>query len=54
MTEKEARSKILGLVEEYYNEHVKKDGAFESGSRIAYSGRVFDEKEIKEAVSCMH
>ena len=50
MTEKEARSKILGLVEEYYNEHVKKDGAFEPGSRIAYSGRVFDEKEMKSLV----
>ena len=48
--EKEIRKEILNLTEEYYNEKFG-NKAFVSGkSRVNYAGRVFDEKEIKNAV----
>jgi len=48
--EKELRKEILKLAEEYYQEKFD-DKKFVSGkSRVNYAGRVFDEKEMKNAV----
>ncbi|MDE7288200.1 MAG: lipopolysaccharide biosynthesis protein RfbH [Oscillospiraceae bacterium] len=45
MTEQQARGQILSMVEEYcVKYHSKKD--FAVGDRIAYAGRVYDEKEM--------
>ena len=45
-SEQEARREIKSLVAAYYQEYVKKDRAFQPGDRIAYAGRVFDEREM--------
>ena len=49
--EKAAREKILELVADYYDKYLKVDNSdFTKGERIPYSGRVFDEKEVKNLV----
>ncbi|WP_442861690.1 lipopolysaccharide biosynthesis protein RfbH [Butyrivibrio sp.] len=49
--EKAAREKILELVADYYDKFLKVDNSdFNEGDRIPYSGRVFDEKEVKNLV----
>lgn len=47
------RKEILGLVKKYYRENLKPEesrGAFKKGQRIAYAGRVYDEKELVNLV----
>lgn len=44
--EKKARQEIKNLVASYYHEYIEKKGKFQPGDRIAYAGRVFDEKEM--------
>lgn len=46
----ELKTKILELTREYYKEAYKAKKSFEPGDRIAYAGRVFDEKEIMNLV----
>ncbi|WP_022774652.1 lipopolysaccharide biosynthesis protein RfbH [Butyrivibrio sp. AE2015] len=49
--QKAARKQILDLVADYYDKFLKVDNTgFEEGDRIPYSGRVFDEKEVKNLV----
>ncbi|SFQ14226.1 CDP-6-deoxy-D-xylo-4-hexulose-3-dehydrase [Butyrivibrio proteoclasticus] len=49
--QKAARKQILDLVADYYDKFLKVDNTgFEKGDRIPYSGRVFDEKEVKNLV----
>ncbi len=49
--QKAARKQILDLVADYYEKFLKVDNTgFEEGDRIPYSGRVFDEKEVKNLV----
>ncbi len=45
-SESEAREQIKLLVSEYYREFKKPKEYFESGDRICYAGRVFDENEM--------
>ena len=45
-TEQEMRQEILSAVAQYYQAYLKRDKPFAPGDRIAYSGRVFDEKEV--------
>ncbi len=45
-SESEAREQIKLLVSEYYREFKKTKEYFESGDRICYAGRVFDENEM--------
>ena len=47
-SEAEARAEIKKLVEEYYHTYKEEKNIFEPGDRINYSGRVFDEKDMKE------
>lgn len=44
--EEEAREKIKAMVAEYYHDFIEKEDRFQAGDRIAYSSRVFDEKEM--------
>lgn len=44
--EKEARTEIHSIINEYYNEYKKNDFGFKEGNRINYSGRVYDEAEM--------
>ncbi len=44
--EKEARAAIKNLVANYYRDFLASSGDFRPGDRIAYAGRVFDEKEM--------
>lgn len=44
--EQEARQEILSLVASYYHAYKEPKKAFESGDRITYAARVFDEKEM--------
>lgn len=44
--EQEARREILNAVSEYYHAYQENHAVFQAGSRIAYAGRVFDEKEM--------
>ncbi|QYR55813.1 lipopolysaccharide biosynthesis protein RfbH [Fusobacterium hwasookii] len=46
MTEKELRSQILGLVDEYCKNFHLKEKVFEEGDRISYGGRKFDSEEM--------
>ena len=46
MTEKELRSQILGLVDEYCKNFHLKEKVFEEGDRISYGGRKFDSEEL--------
>lgn len=45
------KSEILKLTEEYYHEVFGGNKDFKPGDRINYSGRVFDEKDMKNLVS---
>lgn len=44
--EKKARQEIKNLVASYYYECIERKSEFQPGDRIAYAGRVFDEKEM--------
>lgn len=44
--EKQARQEILDAVSAYYHAYKENKKTFQPGDRIAYSGRVFDEKEM--------
>lgn len=46
MTEKELRSQILGLVDEYCKNFHLKEKVFEEGDRVSYGGRKFDSEEM--------
>ena len=46
MGEKEARSEILRLVKQYYQDYRKSDLPYQDGERIAYASRIYDEKEM--------
>ncbi|EAA24619.1 CDP-4-dehydro-6-deoxy-D-glucose 3-dehydratase [Fusobacterium vincentii ATCC 49256] len=46
MTEKELRSQILELVDEYCKNFYLKEKVFEEGDRISYGGRKFDSEEM--------
>ena len=45
--ESQAREQIKDAVEAYYHAYVENHKPFQPGDRIAYSGRVFDEKEMR-------
>lgn len=45
-SEQEAREDILRAVADYYHSYKEQKKAFESGDRITYAARVFDEKEM--------
>ncbi len=45
--ESQARQEILDAVEAYYHAYKENKKPFAPGDRIAYSGRVFDEKEMR-------
>lgn len=45
-SEQEARREILDLVAAYYHTYQEDRAPFRPGDRIAYAGRVFDEKEV--------
>lgn len=45
-TESEVRTEIKELVGEYYRQFHKGSQTFQPGNRIAYAGRVFDEREM--------
>lgn len=45
--ESQARQEILDAVEAYYHAYKENKKPFQPGDRIAYSGRVFDEKEMR-------
>lgn len=50
MNEKEAREKILGLVEEYCEKFHNSDKKFEPGDRIPYASRIYDSEEMVNLV----
>lgn len=50
MNEKEAREKILGLVEEYCEKFHNPDKKFEPGDRIPYASRIYDSEEMVNLV----
>lgn len=45
--EEKARQEIKELVMSYYHEYIEKKKTFQPGNRIAYAGRVFDEREMR-------
>ena len=45
-SEADARASILGAVADYYHEFKENRKKFETGDRITYAARVFDEKEM--------
>lgn len=50
MTDKQAKEKILSIVEEYCNKYHKKDNNFREGDRITYAARVYDSNEMVNLV----
>lgn len=51
MKAEEIKAQILDLTEEYYKEVFAKETDFAPGDRIGYSGRIFNEKDMKNLVS---
>lgn len=49
-TEKQAKTEILGMVKEYYEQFHKKDAKYEEGQRIPYASRVYDSQEMVNLV----
>ena len=52
-SEADARSQIKALVAQYYRDFKSSSMAFVPGDRIAYAGRVFDEKEMQALTDAM-
>lgn len=50
MSEKEARGRILSLVEEYCDKFHNPDERFEAGDRIPYASRIYDSEEMVNLV----
>lgn len=49
-TEAQAKEMILDIISDYYRKFHKKDDDYQSGDRITYAKRVYDENEIKNLV----
>ena len=46
-SEQEARDQIKDLVSEYYHQFKEDDSSFQPGDRVNYSGRVYDDEEMR-------
>lgn len=51
--EQEAREVIKGLVSDYYHEFIEDKKPYKEGDRIRYSGRVFDDSEMKSLTDAL-
>lgn len=51
--EQKAREEIKGLVSEYYHDYIEDIAPYKEGDRIRYSGRVFDDAEMKSLTDAL-
>ena len=51
--EQDARNEIKDLVSEYYHSYMERKEPYKKGDRISYSGRVFDDSEMRSLTDAL-